>query len=81
MVEKVVSVSNLVKNFGDSIAVNDISFDINKGDIVGLVGPDGAGKTTLIRLLVGLLKPTSGNISIFNLNPIDDTDKLHEIIG
>ena len=81
MSEKIVTVNNLIKTFGTNVAINNISFSINKGEIVGLVGPDGAGKTTLIRLLIGLLKADSGNINILGLDPIKDTNKLHNIVG
>ena len=62
-------ISHLVKQFGDNTAINDVTLKIQSGRIIGLVGPDGAGKTTLIRLLLGLLLPTSGSISILGLNP------------
>ncbi|MBO4956594.1 MAG: ABC transporter ATP-binding protein [Rickettsiales bacterium] len=79
--EEIVIVNNLTKQFEDNIAINNISFSIKKGDIVGLVGPDGAGKTTLIRLLIGLLKPTSGSIDILGLSPLDDVNELHKVVG
>ena len=79
--EEIVVVSNLTKQFDDNIAINNISFNIKKGDIVGLIGPDGAGKTTLIRLLIGLLKPTSGLIEILGLSPIDNVNELHKVVG
>lgn len=79
--EEIVVVSNLTKQFDDNIAINNISFNIKKGDIVGLIGPDGAGKTTLIRLLIGLLKPTSGSIEILGLSPIDNVNELHKVVG
>ena len=79
--EEIVIVNNLTKQFEDNIAINNISFSIKKGDIVGLVGPDGAGKTTLIRLLIGLLKPTNGSIDILGLSPLDDVNELHKVVG
>ena len=77
----VVKVDNLVKSFEDKTAINNISFSIEEGEIVGLVGPDGAGKTTLIRTLIGLLKPTSGYVSVLGYDPVNDVDKLHNIVG
>lgn len=81
MVEEIVSVNNLVKKFDNDIAINNISFSIEKGDIVGLVGPDGAGKTTLIRLLIGLLKPTNGLVNVCGYDPVSNMAKLHDIVG
>ena len=81
MADVIVKVRNLVKKFDENVAINNISFDINRGEIIGLVGPDGAGKTTLIRLLLGLLLPTDGEIDIFGLNPKTDLDKIHNIVG
>jgi branched-chain amino acid transport system ATP-binding protein len=58
-------VENLTKRFGGLLAVNDVSFKIERDEIVGLIGPNGAGKTTLIRCILGILKPDSGKV-IFN---------------
>ncbi|MBL7061463.1 MAG: ABC transporter ATP-binding protein [Dehalococcoidia bacterium] len=55
-------VENLSKRFGGLLAVNDVSFKIERDEIVGLIGPNGAGKTTLIRCLLGILKPDSGKV-------------------
>jgi ABC-2 type transport system ATP-binding protein len=57
-------VQNLVQKFGDFAAVNDITFDVKKGEIFAFLGPNGAGKTTTIRMLMGLAPPTSGNIEL-----------------
>ena len=59
---------NLVKIYGDRSVVNDVSFDVNKGEVVGLLGPNGAGKTTTFYMVVGLVRPNGGRIFI------DDTD-------
>jgi branched-chain amino acid transport system ATP-binding protein len=58
----VLSARNVVKRFGGLHAVNDVSFDVRKGEILGLIGPNGAGKTTMFDLLAGSLPPTSGQI-------------------
>lgn len=81
MTNYVANITNLVKKFGDNTAINDISVSLEEGKIIGLVGPDGAGKTTFIRLLLGLLLPTSGNIDVLGLNPATDVDELHKYIG
>lgn len=81
LTKNVANILNLTKKFGENVAINNISFSIKKGCIVGLVGPDGAGKTTLIRLLLGLLVPTSGNINVLGLNPITQTDEIHKVVG
>ena len=61
----IISVDNLYKNFNDIAAVNDLSFSVNEGDIYGFLGQNGAGKSTTIRMLLTLIKPSSGRISIF----------------
>lgn len=61
--QAVIKVSNLSKNFGKLKAVDSVSFTVNKGEILGFLGPNGAGKTTTIKMLSGLLKPSSGTIS------------------
>ncbi len=64
-----IQVQNLVKKFGDFTAVNDISFDVEQGEIFAFLGPNGAGKTTTIKMLTTLLPPTSGKIELDGLNP------------
>jgi len=60
----IVEVKNLIKNYGEKEAVKSISFKINEDEILGLLGPNGSGKTTTIGMMLGLLKPTSGDILI-----------------
>jgi ABC-2 type transport system ATP-binding protein len=78
-----IEIKNLSKNFPKekTPALSNINAVIGKGKIVGLVGPDGAGKTTLIRLMAGLLLPTEGEILIDGLNTVKDAEKIHQIIG
>ena len=64
----VVLVSGLSKSFGSSIALKNVSFEINKGEIFGFLGPNGAGKTTTINCIMGFLYPTEGTIEIFAKN-------------
>ena len=58
------SVENLVKKFGEVIAVDDVSFDVAAGEIFAFLGPNGAGKTTTIKMMTGLLRPTSGSVEV-----------------
>ena len=59
-----VTVKNLVKDFGSLRAVDDVSFEINKGDILGFLGPNGAGKSTTMKMITGFLSPTSGTATV-----------------
>ena len=61
-------IENIGKNFGGVKAVDDLSFNIDKGEIVGLIGPNGSGKSTTINLICGVFPADSGNISLDNLN-------------
>ncbi|MDD5579925.1 MAG: ATP-binding cassette domain-containing protein [Methylobacter sp.] len=83
MSDALVTIESVQKIFTDSKkpALDGISATIQPGRITGLVGPDGAGKTTLIRLMAGLLAPTSGKIRVDGLDPIHDAAKLRESIG
>ena len=64
-----IRVRNLVKTFGNFTAVNDVSFDVEEGEIFAFLGPNGAGKTTTIKMLTTLLKPTSGTMALDGLDP------------
>lgn len=79
----IVEINHLSKVFKnpDITAIDNINLELPQGEVIGLVGPDGAGKTTLIRLLLGLLIPTSGEISVLNLNPVKQAHQLHCHIG
>ncbi len=70
--EKIIQVSNLVKTFNGLIAVDNISFDVRKGEVFAFLGPNGAGKTTTIKMLTTLLQPTSGKIELNGINPINN---------
>jgi len=79
-----IKVSELTKKYGDFTAVDSISFEIKKGEIFGFLGPNGAGKTTTIKMLTGLLRPTSGNISINDINILESDrnfEKVKSIMG
>ena len=60
-----VEVKNLVKTFGEVVAVNNLSFDVKQGEILGLIGPNGAGKSTTIKILLDFMKPDTGEVRIF----------------
>jgi len=76
-----ITVKNLSKQFGKQFAVNDVSLTLKEGEIFGFLGPNGAGKTSTIKLLNGMLTPTSGVMSIFGLDPTEKPEKIHEIAG
>ncbi len=76
-----VSVKNIMKKFGEVTALNDISFNIKKNKIFGLVGPDGAGKTTLIRIMCGLLKADSGEVDFSGIESAGSKGKIKNEIG
>ena len=65
MAETLVEVQHLRKEFAGTVAVADVSFTVRRGEIVGVLGANGAGKTTTIQILLGLIKPTSGNVTVF----------------
>lgn len=76
-----ITVENLTKEFETVTAVEDISFDIDEGEIFGFLGPNGAGKTTTIRIFSTLISPTSGNIAIDGKDPKIDGEYIRSIIG
>jgi len=64
MPETLIETRDLLKLYGDKVAVNSVSFDVYGGEVFGFLGPNGAGKTTTIKMIVGLLKPTSGSVKV-----------------
>jgi len=72
---------NLKKDFGDFIAVNSINLDVKAGEIYGFLGPNGAGKTTTMRMLTGIIKPTSGNVEIIDKNLFNNELEIKSKIG
>ncbi|RYY36550.1 MAG: ABC transporter ATP-binding protein [Sphingobacteriaceae bacterium] len=77
----VISVKNLVKNYGDFAAVRDISFEVYEGEIFGLLGPNGAGKTTTLEIIETLREKTSGEIIVDGFNVDNDADSIKQRIG
>ena len=67
--QSIIKVDNLKKAYGKTVVLDGISFELNKGDIVGLLGPNGSGKTTLIKILTGLIKDHQGNVEIDGEKP------------
>jgi ABC-2 type transport system ATP-binding protein len=76
-----VEVNNLAKNFGDFIAVNSISFSVKKGEIFGFLGPNGAGKSTTIRMLCGIIRPSSGTGTVLGYDITSQQDRIKNVIG
>jgi ABC-2 type transport system ATP-binding protein len=77
----VIRVQHVVKKFGDFTAVDDISFEVQKGEIFAFLGPNGAGKTTTIRMLTTLLQPTSGTLELNGLNPVVQKAEVRKQFG
>ena len=76
-----IRVQNLVRKFDDFIAVNDVSFDVPKGEIFAFLGPNGAGKTTTIKMLTTLLPPTSGTLELNGLDPTRQPNEVRQQFG
>jgi len=76
-----VEVEDLVKTFGDFVAVDHIRFQVKKGEIFGFLGPNGAGKSTTIRMLCGLLIPTAGKGKVAGFDLMKDPEKIKQVIG
>lgn len=76
-----IEVKNLTKKFGEFISVNNISFNVKKGEIYGFLGANGAGKSTTIRMLCGILKPTSGDAIVGGFSVMNQPEKVKQQIG
>jgi len=79
--EIIMSVSNLTKKYKEIKAVNNLSFDVRKGEIFGFLGPNGAGKTTTINMISGLIKPDMGDIMINGESIRNQNSKAKQMIG
>jgi ABC-2 type transport system ATP-binding protein len=77
----VIRVENLCKRYGDRVAVDDVSFDVEPGEVIGFLGPNGAGKSTTLRMLTGYLAPNSGRIRIGDVDAIADSPRARRLIG
>jgi len=71
----------ITKRYGDKTALDDVAFEVTKGELFGFIGPDGAGKTTLFRIITTLLKPGNGTITVEGLDTVKDYIKLRKILG
>ena len=77
----IITVKNLVKKFGDFVANDNLTFQVNKGEIFGFLGANGAGKTTALKILCGLWKPTSGEINVAGFDGYSQTEQIKKNIG
>lgn len=77
----VIDVEHLHKRYGETVAVEDVSFSVEQGEIFGIVGPNGAGKTTTVESIDGLRRPDGGRITVLGLDPRRDQDELHQRVG
>lgn len=76
-----VMADGLVKRFGERTVIDDLSFSVREGEITGLLGPNGSGKTTVVRLLNGVLRPNSGSIAVAGLDPMKQGDEIRALSG
>lgn len=79
--ENIIEAKNLVKRFDDFTAVNNVSFEVKKGEIFAFLGPNGAGKSTTIKMLTTLLRPTSGSLMLDGHSPMEDPDGVRRSFG
>jgi len=77
----VIQTEQLTKRFGDLAAVDALTVAVDEGEIFGLVGPDGAGKTTTMRLLTAIMEPSSGDAWVAGLHTVREAEKIKERIG
>jgi len=77
----VIKIENLKRSYEDIVAVNGVTYSVSKGEMFGLVGPDGAGKTTTIKMLTGLIKPDSGNAEVLGYDIKKQKNKIKDEIG
>ena len=81
MSEPVISVHNLTRRFGDFVAVDHINFDVQAGEVVGYLGPNGSGKTTTIRMLLGLLTPSEGSATVLGYDIFKQSEEVRLRVG
>jgi len=76
-----IETSGLTKSFGPLVAVEDLSLQVEQGQVLGFLGPNGAGKTTTVRMLSGMIAPTGGQATVAGMRCDQDVERLHEVIG
>lgn len=81
MAKRIIEINNLTKYYGKVKGIENVNFNVEEGDIFGFIGPNGSGKTTTIRTLMALIKPTSGNAKIFGLDCIKSSERIAKNIG
>jgi ABC-2 type transport system ATP-binding protein len=81
MTDPVISVENLTRRFGDFVAVDHVSFEVHAGEVVGYLGPNGSGKTTTIRMLLGLLAPDEGRATVLGFDAVKQSDEVRARAG
>ncbi len=81
MAEPVIQATGLTKRFGDFTAVDDVTFEVATGEVVGYLGPNGSGKTTTIRMLLGLLRPTRGSAKVLGHDVIQEAEAVRPLVG
>lgn len=81
MTDSSIRTVGLTKRFGDYVAVDSLDLDVHRGEVFGLLGPNGSGKTTTIRMLTGLLAPTSGEVTVAGIDAVRDPEGVRRRIG
>lgn len=81
MTEPVITVENLTRRFGDFVAVDHINFEVQAGEVIGYLGPNGSGKTTTIRMLLGLLKPSEGKATVLGYDVFKQSEEIRMRVG
>jgi ABC-2 type transport system ATP-binding protein len=81
MIEPIIHAENLTRRFGDFVAVDHVSFQVNPGEVVGYLGPNGSGKTTTIRMLLGLLEPSDGRATVLGYDAFRQSEEVRTRAG
>jgi ABC-2 type transport system ATP-binding protein len=76
-----IRLENLTKKFGDFVAVDNLTLEVKSGEFFGFLGPNGAGKTTTIKMIAGLIRPTSGKIFICGIDALEEPEKAKSLLA